>query len=218
MILGPNNKIYASCFTGQSSLRVIEQAANGTFESSTLLLLPSFCPMFLVTEDEELIVTAMGTSIAIFKKGASNYTLEQTLGGSAIKGLALSADQLELVSCLWTLQVHRHNGTQFVLNQTIDLGFQCFEVNFLSNLLEVHGFSSQLRFYEFNGSAYVPKFTLTTDEFKILELNIFENGTKFTFGSDSQKISTYTFDDGSFQLSEQLETGVAIYKMFIDPN
>ena len=83
--------------------------------------------MFLVTEDEELIVTAMGTSIAIFKKDASNYTLEQTLGGSAMKGLALSADRQELVSCLWTLQVHRHNGTQFTLNQTISLRFEFFK-------------------------------------------------------------------------------------------
>ena len=142
MALGPNDKVYVSCQATPSSLKVVEQAADGTFESSTVLLLPSFSRMFLLTEDEELIVTAMETSIAIFKKNTSNYTLNQTFGLINAGGLALSADRRELASCLWTLQVHRYNGTQFVLNQTIDPGFACFEVNFLSNLLEVHGFSS----------------------------------------------------------------------------
>ena len=88
----------------------------------------------------------------------------------------LSADRQELVSCSDVLNVYRHNGTQYALNQSMSLGFNCFEVNFMDNLLEVHGFSSQIRFYEFNGSGYIPKFTIPTNESKIEEFSIFEGG------------------------------------------
>ena len=74
----------------------------------------------------------------------------------------------------------------------------------MSNLLEVHGFSPEMHFYEFNGTLYVPKFTIATGESQILEINIFNNGSKFTIGGDSQKISTYAFSDGTFRLLEQL--------------
>ena len=43
-----------------------------------------------------------------------------------VRGLALSADGQELVSCSELLNVYRHDGLQFILNQTFSLGFTCF--------------------------------------------------------------------------------------------
>ena len=120
---------------------MIEQTANGTFEHHEVLLLPSPSSGFLIGGDEELVVVAFPLEIRIFKKDAQTHNLVQTLAYSALL-LALSPDGQELFSCSNTLRVHRHNGTQFVLTQTINLSFTCFEVNFMSGLLEVHGQSS----------------------------------------------------------------------------
>ena len=77
-------------------------------------------------------------------------------------GIELSADEKEIISCSRYLKIYRHNGEGFVLNQTIDIGFGCFEVNFMGELFEAHGFSHEIKFFEFNGTQYVPKLTLET--------------------------------------------------------
>ena len=168
-----------ACYTlAQSSLKTIEKNADGTFEQRVVLVLTSYSLFFLITEDEELIIAAIPTQIDIFNKDSQGYGLIQTLAqGNPVKGLALSADGQELISCNNVLNVYRHNGVEFILSHTIALGFNCFEVNFLNGLLEVHGSSSQLHFYELNGDAYVPKFTIPTNETYIQELNIFEGGS-----------------------------------------
>ena len=65
-----------------------------------------------------------------------------------------------------------------------------------------------MHFFEFNGSAYVFKFLIETNDSKIEEISILDSQTKFMFAGSSQKISAYTFTNGSFSLSEQLETGL----------
>ena len=74
-----------------------------------------------------------------------------------------------------------------------------------------------MHFYEFNGSLYIPKFTIATNESVISEINIFSNGSKFIIGGSSKKISTYTFSHGAFGLLEQFQTGVSFYEIFVDP-
>ena len=53
--------------------------------------------------------------------------------------LRLSADGKQLISCSQFLNFYWHNGTQYVLNQTIGLGFLCAGMRFINGLLEVHG-------------------------------------------------------------------------------
>ena len=115
--------------------------------------------------------------VGIFRKNGSAYDPVQTISeGFDPICLALSADRQELVYCRESLRVYRHNGNRYVLDQTITLGFICSEVNFMDGLLEVHGFSPRLHFYELDGSGYVPKLTLSTNESWILELSIFDGG------------------------------------------
>ena len=217
MEVGPNSKIYVLFQTSQFSLSAVEQAANGTFEERVVLLLPAAGRYFLIVGDEELIVVGMYMQIGIFKKNGTTLSLHQTLmEGNDIRGLALSGDQQELVSCHHGLNFYRQNGSQFELRQTISLAFECFEVNFLGDLVEVHGFSPEIRFYEFNGSAYVPEFTIQTDESHILELNILDNGSKFIFGGESEKVSIYALTNDSFSLLEQLQAGVPLFQIFVD--
>ena len=87
----------------------------------------------------------------------------------------------------------------------------------MGNLVMVYGFSSEIKFYEFAGNAYVPKFTVSTTESDIRHLSIYDEGKKFMFGGSSQNISSYTLSDGSYQLAEQLQTGADILKLFVDP-
>ena len=137
--------------------------------------------------------------VGIFKKNGSAYDPIQTISeGFDPRGLALSADKQELAYCRESLKVYRYNGSQFVLNQTIALEFRCTEVNFMNRLLEVHGMSSEISFYGLNGSGYEPKFAISTNESQIMELSIFDDGKSFTFGGDSESLSTYTWTNASF--------------------
>ena len=106
-------------------------------------------------------------------------------------GLLLSEDQEELFVCSTVLNVYRHDGTVFALNQSIALGYLCYGVQYVGNLLMVHGLSSQIQFYQFNGTAYTFQFSTSTSESAIYELNVDEDGSKLIFGGDSQNISTY---------------------------
>ena len=58
--------------------------------------------------------------------------------------------------------------------------------------------SSEISFYGLNGSGYEPKFAISTKESRITALNIFERGKSFTFGGDSESLSTYTWTNASF--------------------
>ena len=106
----------------------------------------------------------------------------------------------------------------FVLSQSIALGFTCLRVKYIGNLVMVHGLSSEIKFYEFDGSAYASKFSIITSNSAIYESVVSDNGNKFMFGGNSQNISTYALEeDGSYALAEQLETGIPILRLYVDP-
>ena len=101
--------------------------------------------------------------IEIYQKSGDAYQLDQTLNqGGPVVSSALSEDGKELLACSTDLNIYRHDGTFFALNQSISMGFQCWAVKYMGNLVMVHGASSEIRFYEFSGSAYALKFTITT--------------------------------------------------------
>ena len=97
------------------------------------------------------------------------------------------------------------------------MGFQCWAVKYMGNLVMVHGASSEIRFYEFSGSAYALKFTITTGLSSIYQSNAYDGGKRFMFGGSSQRISTYASDGEPYELQEQFQTGVDIYRLTVDP-
>ena len=104
----------------------------------------------------------------------------------------------------------------FTLNQSIALGITCSELKYIRNFVMVYGISSEIKFYQFSGSAYTPSFTLNTSEIRIYEVSIYDGGQKFMLGGFSQSISTYALSGGSYGLEEQFETGGSAYRLFVD--
>ena len=161
----------------------------------------------------------MENKIEIHRRSGSTYQLDQTLiFPEFIYGLALSEDQKELLACSYDFNIYRYNGTMFVPNQSIAVGFLCQRVKYIGSFAIIHGFSSGIQFYEFDGSLYVLKFTISTGETGIYESVVYDSGGKLMIGGFSKNISTYALkEDGSYALSEQLETGLAIHKLYMDP-
>ena len=160
LTMAPNSKIYVLC---QNDLKVIKQEANGTFTQSILLALSTAFSFFLISKDEEMLILGSSSVVEIWRKNPTDYTLHQTLPhGIGSNGLALSADEKEILICSSFLIIYKHNGANFVLSQNILLGFFGGYVNYINGLVEVHGSSSQLKFYEFDGTEYVYKFDIQT--------------------------------------------------------
>ena len=196
---------------------LVESDANATFAEELVCPISGYSHSFKLSDDGGLLIWGMNLKMHIFRKNGSNCLLEQTFTrpGNTIS-VDLSADEKEIVSCHNDLHFFRHDGAQFVFSQNISLGFNCQGVNFIDNMVLVHGTSTEVRFYEFNGSEYVPKFTLPTNDSSIKKISIAEDESQIMFGGDSQNVSAYTLNSGIFQLSEQLETSVPIQELFVD--
>ena len=195
-----NSNIYVLCLDG---LKVIEQEANGTFTESTLLPLSTGFQYFVISKDERMLIFGSSFSVQIFLKNGANYLLDQTVPkGIDLKGLALSADEKELLLCSSSLSIYKHNGASFVFSQSIVLGSSYDYVNFINDLVEVHGSSSQLKFYEFNGTEYVPTFNIQTTSTFLNGISILEDGHEIMVAGDSQNIFSYRFANYTFEPSE----------------
>ena len=111
-----------------------------------------------------MLIFARKARAKIFMKNGADYKLGQTLPDGIISnGLALSPDEKELALCSSTLVIYRHNGVNFERSQGIPLSFSCSYVYYVNNFVEVHGDSSLLEFYKFEGTQYVHAFNIQTD-------------------------------------------------------
>ena len=111
-----------------------------------------------------MLIFGDGTRVEILMKNGADYELSQKLpDGINGNGLALSPDEKELALCSSTLIIYRHNGVNFVRSQIIPLSFPCNYVYYVNNLVEVHGGSSLLGFYKFEGTQYVHEFNIQTN-------------------------------------------------------
>ena len=210
------SKVLVLCSDG---FNIIEQDSDGVFASSMLLSLSSDFQCFLISRDEGTLIFGMGTKVEIFVKNGTGYTLDQTIAEGVLgDGLALSADEKELLFCSFSLAIYQHNGTKFLFKQSIQLGFLCLFTCFIGSLIELHGFDPSLRFYEFNGSEYVPKFNIMTNDTFLNEIGILGEEQKIMVGGDSKKASIFALNSNSSELVEQLDVGETIMEVFVDPN
>ena len=211
-----DSNIYLLCSDG---LRKIQQQEDGQFQEHPLIDLQSYHSDFFVTQDERLVGVGRHGQIELFAKSGDGYQQQQLISFSGnLYGLKLSADEREMVSCAAELKIYRHDGVEFELSQTLDIGFGCFEVNFMGGLLEVHGFSPWMEFFEFDGSQYVPRLTLETDESMIPEISVLADGQRFLLGGQTQKILAYDFQNETYSLTEEYDAGVDIYELYVPEN
>ena len=141
------------------SIRIYENINNAYQETYSL---PFLSPIYNidVSEDEEILVTGhTDGKVEVYQKSGSTFTLHQTLtdASNSILPVDLSANRQKLATFEENtnlVRIYESSSGMFILKQTLSIPFQAFEIFLEESIMEVHGHSPLMLFYELTSGTF----------------------------------------------------------------
>ena len=181
---------------------LIKKGSDGIYTSTVIGTLPSDLYRSDLSTDRTLLAASCYFGqLWVIEKNGTTYITKQIINHSfLLSGIKFSQDKKEIFvgANQSSLLIYKDSGSSFTLNQTIHLGFRVMFINHIPNKLEVHGVSSAILFFEYDGNQYILAQNITTQSTSIGGAIRSENFSNFLFGGYSLNMRYYQDRNGTY--------------------
>ncbi len=198
-----------------TAIEIYEEQNNGTYELSQSISIPADSSNLQLSKNSEILCLSFNSgSLYIYRKSIT-YQLEEIKSdiGSTINTISI-CDTLEFI-CIGgngnLLVVYKYNGANFELIQSINGLFNIYDTKITEDNLVICGISSNILFYENNGSSYTLAHNVTTLESTYYRMGVSKDFSKFIIGSQTGIIYIYEYENITYELQEQINSGDSYY-------